>query len=333
MRKLLVLSCLFFNTFFYLYSATAVWKCQDYDLRVFYTNETNPGDAIFIRMIFSPKGIYKKELKSSKGIVEFYSNNDPHKKISESIFFLSNNSSKKFKKMDILIAGIPLSTYQKNGDYTAKIVFSAFNRIYETFSLPIKINSKNFIKEVIELDTKNTAIKTDSSKQRYNQINTLNSILETTNHDSTFQTDAFICPTTSKRITSFFGDRRIYSYSNGKSSTSLHYGIDYGIPTGTEVKASGTGKVVMAENRVSTGWSICIEHLPGLYSLYYHLDKLNVKIGQIVKKEELIGMSGSTGLATGPHLHWEVRLNTVAVNPDFFTTDFTFQQEQENLLR
>ena len=78
----------------------------------------------------------------------------------------------------------------------------------------------------------------------------------------------------------------------------------------------------MAENRISTGWSVCIEHLPGLYSLYYHMSKLNVEVGQIVEKGKLLGLSGSTGLATGPHLHWEVRLNIEAVNPDFFTEDF-----------
>ena len=62
-----------------------------------------------------------------------------------------------------------------------------------------------------------------------------------------------------------------------------------------------------------------IEHMPGLYSLYYHLDSMNVKVGDMVKAGDMVGLSGSTGLATGPHLHWEVRLNGEAVNPDFFT--------------
>lgn len=72
-----------------------------------------------------------------------------------------------------------------------------------------------------------------------------------------------------------------------------------------------------------TGWSVVIEHLPGLYSLYYHLKSLNVKENDYVKAGEKIGLSGSTGLATGPHLHWEVRLNMAALKPEFFMQDFT----------
>ena len=83
----------------------------------------------------------------------------------------------------------------------------------------------------------------------------------------------------------------------------------------------------MAEDRISTGWSVCIEHLPGLYSIFYHMSELKGEKGQTVNTGDLIGLSGATGLATGPHLHWEVRLNWEAVSPDFFTTDFAFEKE------
>ena len=91
------------------------------------------------------------------------------------------------------------------------------------------------------------------------------------------------------------------------------------------MRSAQEGKVVLAEFRISTGWSVVIEHLPGLYSLYYHLSSLNVKEGDRVKSGEKIGLSGSTGLATGPHLHWEVRLNAGAVKPDFFRKNYTFE--------
>lgn len=110
----------------------------------------------------------------------------------------------------------------------------------------------------------------------------------------------------------------------------MHNGIDYGVPEGTEVSSCAQGKVVMAENRISTGLSIVIEHLPGLYSVYYHLSSLNVKEGQIVKQGELIGLSGKTGLATGPHLHWEVRLNALPVSPEFFLSDYTYSEGELN---
>jgi murein DD-endopeptidase MepM/ murein hydrolase activator NlpD len=71
----------------------------------------------------------------------------------------------------------------------------------------------------------------------------------------------------------------------------------------------------MAKERILTGFSIVIEHLPGVYSLYYHLDKLDVKVGQMVSAGDKIGDSGFTGLATGPHLHWEIRVAGNAVEP------------------
>ena len=83
------------------------------------------------------------------------------------------------------------------------------------------------------------------------------------------------------------------------------------------------------------GWSICIEHLPGLYSLYYHLDSLEVKTGDEVLTGTYLGKSGATGLATGPHLHWEIRLNMEAINPDFFVEAYPviFLQEKEKFFR
>ena len=165
------------------------------------------------------------------------------------------------------------------------------------------------------------------SPERLAQIEKLNNILFTTMPEDVYTLKKFTCPTTSTRYTAYYGDRRTYAYSNGKSSTSLHYGNDYGIPEGSEVRACADGKVVMAENRISTGWSIVIEHLPGLYSLYYHLSSMDVKEGDTIKQGDLIGKSGSTGLATGPHLHWEMRLNGSAVRPEFFMEDFAFEME------
>ena len=178
---------------------------------------------------------------------------------------------------------------------------------------------------LIPLDGKNTAIKKDDSKERYQQIQKLNAILETSNPASVYQLSAFSLPVQSPRRTSFFADRRIYTYQGGGQTTGLHYGIDFGVPEGTIVSACAAGKVVMAEMRNSTGYSVVIEHLPGLYSLYYHLSSMNVKAGQMVKQHDKIGLSGQTGLATGPHLHWEIRLNTAAVSPDFFTGNFAYE--------
>jgi murein DD-endopeptidase MepM/ murein hydrolase activator NlpD len=127
-------------------------------------------------------------------------------------------------------------------------------------------------------------------------------------------------PVASTRRTSFFGDRRVFKYSNGTSDTSIHAGVDYGVPTGTIINACATGKVILARDRIVTGKSVVIEHAPGIYSLYYHLDSIGVQEGSLVYAGALIGFSGSTGLATGPHLHWELRVNTENTDPDAFVS-------------
>ena len=312
------------------------WQTKDYALSIQYNKSVQPGDAVFARLILKPRiRKIRKLTGTSTGSLHIFTKSaagNEAKSIGKTDFYIINRSrdEKNPAKNDVLLAGIPLSSYCAPGEYELKVIFSAFGQPEYEFSLPVSVTEKEFISETIPLNASNTAIRTNTSSTRIKQINRLNAILETRNMDSVFADSAFAPPTSATRRTSFFADRRIYAYSNGKSSTSLHYGIDYGIPTGSEVAACAPGKILMAEDRLSTGWSICIEHLPGLYSLYYHMSELNVTEGQLVKQGDIIGLSGATGLATGPHLHWEIRLNMAAVSPDFFTGDFTFADTQES---
>jgi murein DD-endopeptidase MepM/ murein hydrolase activator NlpD len=90
------------------------------------------------------------------------------------------------------------------------------------------------------------------------------------------------------------------------------------VPTGTEVRACAAGGVVLARERIVTGNTVILEHLPGVYSLYYHMDSIAVSEGLVVEEGALLGESGSTGLATGPHLHWEIRVSGENADPDVF---------------
>ncbi|MCQ2584996.1 MAG: M23 family metallopeptidase [Treponema sp.] len=306
-----------------LYAASAVYNGEEYSLKVNYNDKIIPGDAVFVRMTFQyGKNLKKARPESEKSaILQLYKNK---KLVDKSVFYSLTKPSKKSLPVDFL-TGLPLSSWLDEGDYSLKVTFYLDDSAKE-FELPIYFESREFDSETVELDAANTAIKTNNSPERTAQIDKLNTILETSIASDIFNLKPFTSPTESTRYTAHFGDRRVYAYSNGKSSTSLHYGNDYGIPTGSEVRACGDGKVVMAEFRISTGWSVVIEHLPGLYSLYYHMDSLNAKEGDMVKQGELIGKSGSTGLATGPHLHWEIRLNMCAVRPEFFMSNFTFSE-------
>jgi murein DD-endopeptidase MepM/ murein hydrolase activator NlpD len=192
--------------------------------------------------------------------------------------------------------------------------------------IPLNIEGREFVSEVIELDPVLTGIRTDPDPRKTAESNRLSSILGRVGNEI-HCTDTFNPPVWSTRRTSFFGDRRVFKYSNGTNDTSIHAGVDFGVPTGTRVIVCGSGKVVLARMRIVTGNSIVVEHAPGIYSLYYHLDKIEVKEGDIVSAGVLLGLSGATGLATGPHLHWELRVNTENTDPDAFVGRYIIDKD------
>jgi murein DD-endopeptidase MepM/ murein hydrolase activator NlpD len=114
------------------------------------------------------------------------------------------------------------------------------------------------------------------------------------------------------RITSYFGTRRSY---NGSPTESFHGGTDFGGGVGVPVYAAASGTVALAEQLTVRGNAVLLDHGLGLFSGYWHLNRLNVAEGQQVQPGELIGYMGNTGLVTGPHLHWEMRLQGIAVEP------------------
>lgn len=114
------------------------------------------------------------------------------------------------------------------------------------------------------------------------------------------------------RHTSPFGSRR--TYGNDPTMTA-HAGEDYGAIPGTPVYAPSEGAVVLAEQLFVRGNAVVLDHGNGVFTGYWHLSELDVKPGDRVKPGQLIGKVGSTGLSTGAHLHWEMRVAGVAVDP------------------
>jgi murein DD-endopeptidase MepM/ murein hydrolase activator NlpD len=114
------------------------------------------------------------------------------------------------------------------------------------------------------------------------------------------------------RITSPFGTRR--SYNDGPVS-GFHGGTDFGAGTGTPIYAPAAGRVVLAEELIVRGNAVLIDHGIGVFSGYWHQSELAVREGQTVQPGDLIGYVGDTGLVTGAHLHWEMRVGGFAVDP------------------
>ena len=301
---------------------TVRFQEQTYSGSVTYNEKAQPGDAVFVRLSMKvPETTSDKTSQKPTAVLQLFKGKE---RAATAQFFFTHPKNRSAETTEML-AGIPLSTWLSGEEtYSLKVIISTGDAQKKEITLPFSIQKKQFVSERIVLDARNTGIRKDVSPERRAQSEKLNKILETVTPQDVYTLKPFTIPVDSKRITSGFGDRRVFEYTDKKTSTSLHYGIDYGVPTGTPVHSCAEGKVVLAENRISTGWSVGIEHLPGLYSLYYHLDSLGVHEGQYVKQGERLGLSGATGLATGPHLHWEVRLNMGAVNPEFFLKDFSF---------
>jgi murein DD-endopeptidase MepM/ murein hydrolase activator NlpD len=120
----------------------------------------------------------------------------------------------------------------------------------------------------------------------------------------------FVAPADA-RISDIFGSTRTF---NGEVQ-STHEGLDFAVPTGTPVHAVNSGTILLAQSLYFEGNCVVIDHGQGLLSLYLHLSKIDVKEGQAVKGGEVIGLSGGTGRATGPHLHLAIRWQGVYINP------------------
>ena len=112
--------------------------------------------------------------------------------------------------------------------------------------------------------------------------------------------------------TSSFGDSRQYGPGG---NISYHQGLDLAAPAGTPVHATNAGTVRVAGFYPIKGGLVVIDHGGGVFSLYFHQSKLLVKVGDTVKRGQVVGEVGTTGLSTGPHLHWEMRVDEEATNP------------------
>lgn len=104
----------------------------------------------------------------------------------------------------------------------------------------------------------------------------------------------------------------------GERWGSVHTGIDLAVESGTPVAAAKAGLVIYAGWLSGYGYAVMVEHGQGISTLYGHLSEIAVYSGNAVQAGDQIGLSGSTGNSTGPHLHFEVRQNGVAVNPRYF---------------
>ena len=119
-------------------------------------------------------------------------------------------------------------------------------------------------------------------------------------------------------LSSPFGLRRFF---NGEERNP-HSGLDFAAKAGTPVKAPAAGKVILTGNYFFNGNTVFVDHGQGLISMFCHLSKIDVKVGDELSRGSVLGKVGSTGRATGPHLHWNVSLNDARIDPSIFIGAF-----------
>ena len=208
-----------------------------------------------------------------------------------------------------MYALVPVSYYKKPTTEKAELIYKKSNEKLSKI-LFFKIEDGKYAKETIEVQKSKVNPKSEEVKKRTAKEYAQAMKIYGTTTSKNYVKSEYIVPMTSK-ITSSFGKARVYNSTlNG-----YHSGTDFRAKVGTEIVASNSGRVVLAQDRFYSGNSIIIDHGQGIYTCYYHLSAFNVKEGDIVDKAQVIGLSGDTGRITGPHLHFSARVGGLQVDP------------------
>ena len=123
--------------------------------------------------------------------------------------------------------------------------------------------------------------------------------------------DPFMAPVDGVHDGRNFGHRRVF---NGEPRAP-HSGTDLTAATGTPVRATNRGRVVLSADLFFSGNAVFLDHGMGVYSVYLHLSEIRVTVGEVVERGTVVGLAGATGRVTGPHLHWGARVLGARVDP------------------
>ncbi|NLJ45462.1 MAG: M23 family metallopeptidase [Treponema sp.] len=266
---------------------------------ILFPEELRPGDALLVRIPRSTSGSPREAvLRSPSDAV-----------LQRSAGFLMGPDT----EWEVFVFGLPMDA--PPGTYAVELPGSVDGRT-PSFRHTLTLRPRDFRGEDISLNADLTTLRTEPSERKDREARVYAEVLGRVDPRGVWLDGPFLRPLASERRTSHFGDRRRYLYATGGSASSVHAGIDFAAPTGTPVVAAGRGRVVLASDREVTGKTVVLEHLPGVYTIYMHLDTLSAAPGAVLERGAPLGTVGSTGLATGPHLHWELRVRGVACDPE-----------------
>ncbi|MDF2684997.1 MAG: peptidase [Clostridia bacterium] len=203
---------------------------------------------------------------------------------------------------------LPIDCATVPGIYTLKA-----EKGTEQTEIKFEVTETDFEKGTLSIET---TIESSGLKQQKKYLTPLKSLIS----EQLYMTGAFIAPVEGK-ITTSFGLMR---YTNDNPTPSRHNGLDIADKNKPDILAAQAGKVVLAMKMEITGNTVVIDHGMNVLSYYYHMDDINVEEGDIVTQGQKVGVMGSTGYATGDHLHFTVMVNGTAISPIYmYNTNFT----------
>lgn len=206
---------------------------------------------------------------------------------------------------------IPTDYLSTPGSYDVICGYEGEERVFK-----VEIEPRDFHTQYLEIDEDIAEeTRTDAAVVEFNQ-NYYAAITDDSyspSVSSISQMD-FMWPTVGI-ITTTYGEER---YINGAATNVYHRGVDIAGDLGDAIFASADGRVNLAKNLISSGNTVIISHGLGVYTAYFHMDELRVRHGDIVKKGELIGLQGTTGFSNGVHLHFELSVRDVTMEPGYY---------------
>jgi len=226
-------------------------------------------------------------------------------KVQNKLFKIFDNPNDKTKEYVL----IPFSYYEKKENKTLNIKYIQ-NKKVKIETMLLKVVDGKYEKEEIKVDSSKVNPTSKEVKQRISKEYVEAMKIYGTITPISYIHKKFIKPLNSK-ITSAFGKARVY---NG-SLKGYHSGTDFRAKMQTPIIAANDGKVALVEKRFYSGGTVILDHGEGIYTCYFHMSKFDVKKGQMVKRGQLLGLSGKSGRVTGPHLHFSARINKVQVDP------------------
>jgi len=203
---------------------------------------------------------------------------------------------------------VPISYYEKPSSKTIKLIYKQDKKKMSK-SVHLEVRDGFYKKETLKVQQSKVTLSEKDKKRAAEEYARAMEVYNTSTPNS-YITSKFMAPMQSK-ITSEFGKARVYN----DTLKGYHSGTDYRASVGTPIVASNDGVVALVEDRFYSGGSVIIDHGHGIYTCYFHMSKFDVKKGQVVKKGEVIGLSGKSGRVTGPHLHFSARVASEQVDP------------------